>query len=135
MNPYSSRMSNRLDRIKIKKRQQCQCGCGTIAAWSRLRPLRGPDLMSYFVLDECREDFAAELDAKFKLREIFENVRGLRCNRRWPFAKLVFVLTYVALHRVHGEQRSRYLARRSMITFCLPNWITKIYGAIKNHGR
>ena len=126
-------MSHRLDRIKLKKREQCQCGCGTVAAWSRLRALRDEKTkQSYFVLDECREDFAAELDAKAKLREVFENVRGLRCHKRWPFAKLVFALTYVALHRNHGEKRSRYLARRSMITFCLPNWITKLYTQIKN---
>lgn len=108
--------------------QECSCGCGERKPWHRLVLVKGHDNKAYFVTAACEEPFKLELENRHRLKEMFTRVRGRFFLGRWKFAKMVWLLTYCIFNRLHGEARSRAIARRQVALFCSPDWLARFIG-------
>ena len=112
---------------RTKQLQVCGCGCGREAHWHRLHLLRGPDGSSFFVLDECREAFAEELEHWSKLRQIRNALAGTYFWQRWRAAKAWFALQFLARARLRGPDAAARIARRDTLLFVMPGWMARVY--------
>jgi hypothetical protein len=114
-----------------KELQPCGCGCGQKAHWHKLRLLRGPDKSSFFVLDECREEFEKELGYYQQIREIRDALRGSWFFQRWPAARAWYCLQFLVRVRIMGAAPATRIARRDALMFVLPSWLARIYRKFK----
>ena len=108
---------------RMKALQPCGCGCGVTTQWHRLGILRGPDDKRYYVLEACREQFEAELDAMQKLKEAVFGMSAWPFYKRCRYARLIFALQLRINARRFGWPFARRAARRSVAMLCLPKWM------------
>lgn len=107
--------------------QVCGCGCGKTAHWHRLHVLRGPDHSSHFVLDECRDVFAQELEQWRKLRLLRDALAGTLFWQRWRAAQAWYVLQFAVRARLAGPDEAARIARRDTLLFVMPRCAAWLY--------
>lgn len=115
-----------------KSMQACGCGCGKLTYWHRLHILRDQERRSYFILEECREEFSKELVYWYKIKLIRDALAGTKCWQRWKAAKAWHSLQFLVHVRLHGAENASRIARRDTILFVLPKWMARLYVKI-NH--
>lgn len=109
----------------------CGCGCGKTAHWHRLHVLRGPEHSSHFVLDECREVFARELEQWRKLRLLREALTGTFFWQRWRAAQAWYVLQFAVRARLAGPDEAARIARRDTLLFVMPRFLARVFLSLR----
>jgi hypothetical protein len=105
----------------------CGCGCGRVYHWAQLHLLRDQSGRSYFVHDDCRDEFAKELAYWHKIKLIRDALRGDPCWKRWRAAKAWHALQFLAHARLKGAEEATRTARRDTLLFVLPRWMARLY--------
>lgn len=114
----------------MKELQPCGCNCGKMAHWNHLHILRDSEGHSFFVLDECREERAKELECWIRLKNIREALSGTWFFERWKAAKSWYCLNVLARTRLQGPELAAKIAHYETMRFIMPKWMAKIYSKI-----